>query len=292
MARQEGYEALPRCAYEVLGIWSTPPGHRNPAVEIEDCYGTRWTIPFDHIAERCDPPGAAAELTPDRPALIERAAPPAECPSGLAQGQPAEPAAAPAPSPERPDERIGLHLSPDGNHCNDCAKPWPCPSRVNIERALTAAASPDPERPNAASEIDRLAAFIMNEVPGEPSASGSAVDTAIRLIRNGFGLRSAAGAPSPDRPWATMRNATPLEAKAVEYAEAWIAWDRSNKIGGGPGNDYAAAVQDRDFAHEALIAAAARAPSPDPQPADCVWGGETSDQRAKRWKARRRFRLM
>lgn len=33
------------------------------------------------------------------------------------------------------------------------------------------------------SQIDRLARFIMAEVPGEPSESEGAVDTAIRVIR-------------------------------------------------------------------------------------------------------------
>lgn len=33
-------------------------------------------------------------------------------------------------------------------------------------------------------QIDRLAKFIMEEVPGEPSEDQGAVDTAIRLIRD------------------------------------------------------------------------------------------------------------
>ena len=35
----------------------------------------------------------------------------------------------------------------------------------------------------AQQQIDRLARFIMEEVPGEPSQSEGAIDTAIRLIR-------------------------------------------------------------------------------------------------------------
>jgi len=35
----------------------------------------------------------------------------------------------------------------------------------------------------AQQQIDRLARFIMEEVPGEPSQSQGAVDTAIRLLR-------------------------------------------------------------------------------------------------------------
>jgi len=33
------------------------------------------------------------------------------------------------------------------------------------------------------SQIERLANFIMAEVPGEPSQSEGAIDTAIRIIR-------------------------------------------------------------------------------------------------------------
>lgn len=33
----------------------------------------------------------------------------------------------------------------------------------------------------AQQEIDKLANYIMNEIPGEPSQDGSAVDTIIRL---------------------------------------------------------------------------------------------------------------
>ena len=36
----------------------------------------------------------------------------------------------------------------------------------------------------AEQQIDRLARFIMEEVPGEPSQSQGAVDTAIRIIRS------------------------------------------------------------------------------------------------------------
>jgi hypothetical protein len=40
------------------------------------------------------------------------------------------------------------------------------------------------EGENAQAQIDRLASFIMHEVPGEPSQSQGAVDTAIRIIRD------------------------------------------------------------------------------------------------------------
>jgi len=39
------------------------------------------------------------------------------------------------------------------------------------------------KKETADEQIDRLARFIMEEVPGEPSQDQSAVDTAIRLIR-------------------------------------------------------------------------------------------------------------
>lgn len=37
---------------------------------------------------------------------------------------------------------------------------------------------------SAEQQIDRLAKFIMEEVPGEPSEDQGAVDTAMRLIRD------------------------------------------------------------------------------------------------------------
>jgi hypothetical protein len=36
-------------------------------------------------------------------------------------------------------------------------------------------------------QIQRLANFIMHEIPGEPSQSEGAVDTAIRLLREKYG---------------------------------------------------------------------------------------------------------
>jgi hypothetical protein len=43
-------------------------------------------------------------------------------------------------------------------------------------------------RETAIQQIDRLATFIMDEVPGEPSQSQGAVDTAIRIIRTALNL--------------------------------------------------------------------------------------------------------
>jgi hypothetical protein len=37
------------------------------------------------------------------------------------------------------------------------------------------------------AQIDRLAKYIMEHVPGEPSCSEGAVDTAIRLLREKYG---------------------------------------------------------------------------------------------------------
>lgn len=42
-----------------------------------------------------------------------------------------------------------------------------------------------PEKPG--SQIGRLATFITNEIPGEPSRPEGAVDTAIRLLRHAYG---------------------------------------------------------------------------------------------------------
>jgi uncharacterized protein YegP (UPF0339 family) len=45
---------------------------------------------------------------------------------------------------------------------------------------------PDRAVPHAELQIEKLAEFILNEIPGEPSASESAVDTAIRLLRHSY----------------------------------------------------------------------------------------------------------
>jgi hypothetical protein len=56
------------------------------------------------------------------------------------------------------------------------------------------------------SQVDRLAKFIMAEVPGEPSMDEGAIDTAIRLIRGSLKSR-----PRPVRPgW------VPPAGKALE----------------------------------------------------------------------------
>jgi len=38
------------------------------------------------------------------------------------------------------------------------------------------------------SQIDRLAHFIMENIPGEPSESEGAIDTAIRLLKKAYGV--------------------------------------------------------------------------------------------------------
>ena len=50
-------------------------------------------------------------------------------------------------------------------------------------RSYLAGVQPEPPE----DQIDRLARFIMDEIPGEPSQSEGAVDTAIRLLRAGLG---------------------------------------------------------------------------------------------------------
>lgn len=45
--------------------------------------------------------------------------------------------------------------------------------------------TPATEKPS--TQIARLATFIQNEIPGEPSASEGAIDTAIRLLRHSYG---------------------------------------------------------------------------------------------------------
>lgn len=47
------------------------------------------------------------------------------------------------------------------------------------------------EREPHEAQIERLAQFIMAEVPGEPSISEGAVDCAIRLLGDGVRFRSA-----------------------------------------------------------------------------------------------------
>jgi hypothetical protein len=44
-------------------------------------------------------------------------------------------------------------------------------------------------RETSQQQVDRLAKFIMEEVPGEPSHSEGAVDTAIRIIRHALDLQ-------------------------------------------------------------------------------------------------------
>jgi len=52
---------------------------------------------------------------------------------------------------------------------------------------------------SAAQQINRLAQFIMDEIPGEPSQSQSAVDTAIRLLTPLAKRRQAAARPEGEQ---------------------------------------------------------------------------------------------
>jgi hypothetical protein len=54
----------------------------------------------------------------------------------------------------------------------------------------------------AEEQIDRLAKFIMGEVPGEPSESEGAVDCAIRLLRQWLEERKA----KKGDPWIRSKN--------------------------------------------------------------------------------------
>ena len=54
---------------------------------------------------------------------------------------------------------------------------------------IDAGDSPEPERearPSLSSQIDKLASFIMKNIPGEPCQSEGAVDTAIRLLKRAY----------------------------------------------------------------------------------------------------------
>lgn len=58
----------------------------------------------------------------------------------------------------------------------------------------------------------------------------------------------------------------PTLRAAAEYGAAWVGWQRSNREGNGPTNDYGLAVRTRDLAHEALIAALFPDPEDPPAP--------------------------
>lgn len=61
---------------------------------------------------------------------------------------------------------------------------WAEPDTETAEyrRRLAALRSPAPEVDGLREQVDRLAAFILAEVPGEPSQSQGAVDTAMRVL--------------------------------------------------------------------------------------------------------------
>ncbi len=80
--------------------------------------------------------------------------------------------------------------------------------RVNYERDRPAEAAE-----SLSSQIDRLANFIMREVPGEPSQSEGAVDTAIRW------MRSVLTAPPPQPEQADLVEAFPTIKYLMECLE-------------------------------------------------------------------------
>ncbi len=87
------------------------------------------------------------------------------------------------------DAAFGRYIREMGNpHKSDCSL-WPEAMRltdafkwrqIDKEREEKGVSQ---KRESAEEQIDRLANFIMAEVPGEPSQSQGAVDTAIRIIR-------------------------------------------------------------------------------------------------------------
>jgi hypothetical protein len=70
---------------------------------------------------------------------------------------------------------------------------WSAVKEFHMEGILRA---PLAEAPQSERQIDQLANFILNEVPGEPSENEGAVDTAIRLIRRRGALPNRAGLTS------------------------------------------------------------------------------------------------
>jgi len=66
-------------------------------------------------------------------------------------------------------------------------KDLPVPLQGNAFYSLLNALDPEPddierERDQLREQVDRLASFILTNIPGEPSRSEGAVDTAIRLL--------------------------------------------------------------------------------------------------------------
>ncbi len=88
---------------------------------------------------------------------------------------------------------------------------WGAVKEFHMEGILRAPASPSQagepltdrmlaleESAGLKEQVDRLANFILNEVPGEPSENEGAVDTAIRLIRTYLNIPPINPEPVPD----------------------------------------------------------------------------------------------
>lgn len=80
--------------------------------------------------------------------------------------------------------RCNLHVAHD-SACSFDGQTWPevcapAPAPPQEGKATQKGDAMEPLQ----SQIDRLAAFIIREVPGEPSQNEGAIDTAIRLIRS------------------------------------------------------------------------------------------------------------
>jgi len=67
--------------------------------------------------------------------------------------------------------------------CSSCGGPaWERDSRNHRRRHTDCWARTLAQRNDLAAQIDRLAKWIIENVPGEPSQSEGAIDTAIRLL--------------------------------------------------------------------------------------------------------------
>lgn len=81
-------------------------------------------------------------------------------------------------------------------------------------------------RPDLEGQIERLAKFIMDEVPGEPSESGSAVDTAIRWMRTAMQARPEYTDEDVERVAAVIASADPVWRATYETWETLLDEDR------------------------------------------------------------------
>lgn len=101
---------------------------------------------------------------------------------------------------------------------NTTERPESCRSKpvMHVRCQELRVAGPDDQL--ATKQIEKLAQFIMDEVPGEPSQSEGAVDTAIRLLR---------GLPGPDDLVIRREGAAARIARAFYDADDtyWEDWE-------------------------------------------------------------------